>query len=610
MTLGQPWALALLLLALPIVLIYLLRAHPRRRQTTAAFLWRGLEQQMSASANWRRPPRSLALLLQLLALAASVAALAQPSLGERSSRQLIYLLDASPSMQATDVYPNRFEAARAAIRAEVEQLRDGEDITLIALEAHPRPLVASAEPSDVLRALGTAEPGARPVSLRDGLAMASERIRPALGGPREGSQIVVFTDGTLEPPAGIGPLALPVRFMSIGQAGGNQGVSSLQVRQAQGQTAQLSGFAVITNYADAPVRAPVRVAADDLPLQTHELDLPARGRAQLPFDVPLAARSVTVALGGRDHLPLDDRAEITVPENRPRTALLVSRSPEAWEQALSSLPSLEVTTQAPGAYRDIGSEIVVLDGFLPPRLPSGQIVVVNPTPGNGLVEVLGETRDVRLRPLDGRQPLLRSLDPTAIHLVKASRLGVPRWANTVAETAAGPAILQGELEGRRVVVIGFDPLVSGLEKLISFPILVANIVDFLGGSGADPYVPPGQTVTLALVPDAVQVELERPDGRHETISSRGGGVRIENTGQVGRYTLRQRLPSGEVQARSFSVNLFGEREADIAPHQIADWPAAGVLLADASRPGPIVWIPFAALALAILGAEWTHFVRS
>lgn len=607
MTLGQPSALALLFLALPIVLIYLLRAHPRRRPTTAAFLWRGLEQQVTARGNWRRLPRSLALLLQLLALIASVAALAQPSLGERTSRQLIYVLDASPSMQATDLAPSRFEAARSAIHEEVKLLHEGEHATLIALEANPRVLAAGPERLELLRALEAAEPGARPVSLRDALAMASERIQYP---PREGSGIVVFTDGTLDPPTGVGPLALPVRFVRVGQEGGNQGVSSLQVRQTQGQAAQLSGFAVLTNYADEPVRVPVRVAVDDLTLQTQQADLPARGRAELPFDVPLDARSVSVALGGRDYLRLDDRAEVTIPENRRRMALLVSRSPEAWEHALSSVSSLEVTTQAPGSYRDIGAEIVVFDGFLPPRLPSGQLVVVNPVSGNGLVDVLGEARDVRMRSFAARQPLLRSLDPAAIHLVKASRLGVPRWASTVAETEAGPVILQGDLEGRRVVVIGFDPLLSGLEKLVSFPILVANIAEFLGSSGADPFVAPGQPVTLALAPEAVQVELERPDGTHQAIASRGSGVLIEATSQVGRYTMRQRLPHGEVAARSFSVNLFGEREADIAPREIADWPAAEPLLADAARPGPSVWLPFVALALAILGAEWMHFVRS
>ena len=76
MTLGQPWALAFLALAVPILLIYLLRGNPRRLRTTAAFLWRGLDQQTTARRSWRRPPRSLALLLQLLALALGALALA------------------------------------------------------------------------------------------------------------------------------------------------------------------------------------------------------------------------------------------------------------------------------------------------------------------------------------------------------------------------------------------------------------------------------------------------------------------------------------------------------------------------------------------------------
>ena len=50
---------------------------------------------------------------------------------------------------------------------------------------------------------------------------------------------------------------------------------------------------------DATVRIPVRLTADGLLLETRLVDLPTRGRAELPFDVPSGAKSVGVALEGR-----------------------------------------------------------------------------------------------------------------------------------------------------------------------------------------------------------------------------------------------------------------------------------------------------------------------
>ena len=605
-SLAQPWALGLLGLAAPILLIYLLRGIPRRRPTTAAFLWRGLDRQQTARRSWRRLPRSLAMLLQLLALAAGVAALVQPVRGEPSPRQLIYILDASASMQATDVAPSRFEAARAAIRAELARLRPGDSATVIRLGPHPEILVASADQSELARGLDRARPGAAPVSLRDALALAGQRMVPPA---TEGSEIVVFTDGTLADPLGLGPQPVPVRFVKIGQSGDNQGVSALEVRRAPGEAAHFAGYAQVTNYADTPTRVPVRLTADGAPLETRLVDLPARGRAELPFEVPAGARSVAVALGGRDSLALDDRAEVTVPENRRRAALLVSRSPQPWEQALGSLPGLDLTMLAPAAYRDSGAELVVLDGFVPPTLPGGQLLVVNPPPGNGLAEVLGDVRDARVTSFDARHPLLRSLDLGAIRLVKAARLAVPRWAGSVAETPGGPLILAGELDGRRVVVLGFDPLVSGLEKLVTFPILVANAAEYLGGSGTDPSVAPGQAVMLPIGAEAQEAVLERPDGSRQAVPAGAGSAKIDSADQVGRYTLRQRLPGGEWLTRSFFVDLFGEAEADTAPRDRPPWPAAVPLEAGAQRPGPPIWSPFAALALALLGAEWLHFIR-
>ena len=605
MSLGQPWGLALLAVMAPIVVIYLLRGSPRRLPTGAAFLWRGLAEQTTARRKWRRPPRSLALLLQLLAVAVAALALAQPALGQQSSRQFVFVLDASASMQATDVSPSRFEAARAALRAELERLAPGDRATLVRLGSSAEVLASGSDRAQLLRALEAARPGVAPVRFRDALGLAAQRLEPPLAA---GSEVVVFSDGSLPDVPGLGPLPAPVRFVKIGERAENQGVSELEVVPTPNGNG-FGAFVRLTNYADHPAEVPARLAADGLPLETRLVSLPPRGRVELAFDVPGGARSVSVQLGGRDILPLDDRAAVSVPESQQRRALVVSRTPEPWEQALGALPGLVVETQLPEAYRDSGAELVLFDGFLPPSLPGGQLIVVNPPPGNHLVEVRGEHRDVRINAAEANSPLLRSIDLSAIRLVKAARLGVPPWASVAAESSAGPLMLQGQLDGRRVVVIGFDPFLSGLEKLVAFPLLVSNAVELLADSGVDPWVVPGQSVSLPVSAEALEVTLARPDGSLSTLDPRAGAARIETTDQIGPYLLRQRLPDGQVLARTFNVALFGETEADVAPRDLPSWPAAAPLEGAAPRPGPPIWLPFAALALALLGLEWLHYAR-
>src|SRR5439155_4492644 len=130
-------------------------------------------------------------------------------------------------------------------------------------------------------------------------------------------------------------------------------------------------------------------------------------------------------------------AEVTVAENRRRSVLLVSRSPQAWQQALSAVPSVDLAVEDPADYHDTGADLVVLDGFVPAKLPAGQLLIVNPPPDNGLVKLRGEVRGVQIRSIDSGQPLLRALDLGGFRLVKASSLAVPSWAVSVADTPGG-----------------------------------------------------------------------------------------------------------------------------------------------------------------------------
>jgi von Willebrand factor type A domain/Aerotolerance regulator N-terminal len=603
---SQPGALWLLAIAVPLVLIYALRGNPRQRPTTAAFLWRGLEQRLTAHRRWQRLPRSLALLLQLLALGAGTVALAGPVVSGRPFRQVVFVIDASPSMQASDPAPSRFDAARTEIGQRLAELADDDRVSLVRMGQRAE-VLASGRRADVERALVQARPGSARPDLREALTRAAELMQTPAG---EGSELVVFTDGTIGEPTGLPPLTVPVRFVRFGTRGNNQGISALSVRHPPGGGGNgLGGFARVTNYADQAIRLPVQIGVDGSTIATRLVELPARGRAELPFDVPSTARVVSLSLAGRDDLALDDRADIAISENRRRAALVVSPTPGPWEQALGALPSVTVNTQAPTSFHDSGADLVVLDGFVPAQLPGGQLLVVNPPPGNPLVSVLGEAREVIPNTFDARHPLLRSLDPGSLRLSRALRISPPGWASTVIGSQTGPLILAGEVDGRRIVVLGFDPFASQLEKLVTFPLLVANAVEYLNAGGLEPFVEPEQSVTLPVAAEAGEVSLAKPDGSREILPVRDGAVRLESTELTGRYVVRQQLPAGQQVTRSFAVNLFGEAEADTTPRDLTTIPADPSASSAAAPLSAAPWQPFALVVLGLLSVEWLYFVR-
>ncbi len=72
-----PTALALLTLAIPIVIFYMLRLRRESLQVASSLLWRRAVQDRTANAPWQRLRRNLLLLLQLLLLLLLVFSLAR-----------------------------------------------------------------------------------------------------------------------------------------------------------------------------------------------------------------------------------------------------------------------------------------------------------------------------------------------------------------------------------------------------------------------------------------------------------------------------------------------------------------------------------------------------
>lgn len=128
-----PAFLLLGLLAIPIILLYMLRLRRREVLVSSTLLWQKLMRDREANAPWQKLRRNLLLFLQLLILGALVFALARPfiPIPALASGNTVVLLDASASMQASDVEPTRFDAAKAEVSQIINDLSGSSQMTLI-----------------------------------------------------------------------------------------------------------------------------------------------------------------------------------------------------------------------------------------------------------------------------------------------------------------------------------------------------------------------------------------------------------------------------------------------------------------------------------------------
>ncbi len=137
-----PWALALLLLAPLLVWLYRRGLEP---PGASAVLHPDLALVARAGASGRRWRRHLGALLYFGALLLALLALARPTLAipEANPQAGIMLaLDVNLSMEARDIQPNRFEAARDAVRAFVDELPQGTRVGLVTFAGYATQVVS------------------------------------------------------------------------------------------------------------------------------------------------------------------------------------------------------------------------------------------------------------------------------------------------------------------------------------------------------------------------------------------------------------------------------------------------------------------------------------
>jgi Ca-activated chloride channel family protein len=613
MSLLAPAALALLALALPILILWMLRLRRRSVTVSSTMLWTRLLRDREANAPWQRLRRNLLLFLQLAILLALVLALARPfvPVPAVAGGVVVVLLDASASMNATDVLPSRFAVAQRAAEELVGGLGGDGIMTVIAVGSQPHILAAATGDKTVLRgAIAAAQVEQAPADWTPAFALAAG----ATSGAAE-STIVIVSDGNLPPD--LPPLPGEVRYVPVGREEGaeNLAITALAARDGAGGTelflniantgAPASGEGVtdslLSIYLDGTLYDSRRVdvaAGENLPLTL----------TGLPEDAVLIEARLLV----EDALALDNTAWAAKRPAGERRALVVSARNLFLERAIASLPEVSAFRSSPEAPLPAEPyDLVVFDSTLPAELPAAPLLIINPPPGNSFLPVSGTFSDTQLSRV-ADSPLLAYVDFSQVQILEARKVDPPAWANVLVAARGGPLLLVGEPAGRRVAVLTFDLHQSDLPLQIAFPVLIANLVSWLtpglpfdAGDGLQP----GEVVTL-YPGGAEEVLVRRPDGTTWTpspeMASGEAPLVFAETEQLGLYQVEMDgAPVGH-----FPVNLFNPAESALARQESITVGRAEIAPAGGEELGQReLWPWLAAAALVILLVEWWVYHR-
>jgi len=592
-----PLALTFAALGVPILILYMLKLRRQDVLVSSTLLWQRLLRDREANRPWQRLRRNLLLLLQLLVLSMLVLALARPFLPTPSiaSGSVVILLDASASMQAVDVAPSRFEAARGIARELIEGLGAGESGTLIIVGPHPAAL-ATGDRAVLRRALDQATPSGGPANWEAAAALAAGALRAS------GGETVILSDGATD--GALPALPGPVHFIRVGEHGDNLAITALAVREgSSGPQAYLRA----ANFGAAPAQVQVAFRASGRLFDVRSLSLPAGGNCGLILDdLPYDLVELEARLESDDPLPLDDIAWAVRGPAAERDVLLVTPGNLFLERALAILPEINLTRLAPGQPLPAEPyDLIVHDGILTGTLPAGNVWLLGAY-GEATTDIFTTTRITRART---DHPLLRHVDLSDVHVLQAWRVTPPPGAQVLIEAEGGSLLFVAERPEGRLAILPFDLHDSDLPLQVAFPILTANLTNWLLGhsrSGETVALQPGAALPLPSLPEAERIVVQAPDGTQRTLPIEENVPIYGDTDQLGVY-LATHIGADEAVLRTdrFAVNLSDAQESDITPQAALQVGQTEVAVSTRQAEGKQeLWPWLAGMALAMLGAEW------
>ncbi len=563
---------AILALSLPLIVVLHMR-HSRTKPlpvTTLRF-WDEATRHRRQRLAWRRPPRSLLLLLQLLIAALIVLALVRPALpvpglpGNNPPRQLIVVLDRSAAMRATDVAPSRFAAAKDRARALITAAPAEEAVTLLTLGGEPQTLRSrdAGDRATLLAALDRLVAGGGRADLNGALPT----LRAVLLPERENRVVLLSAGIFADAPDTATFAALPaaLSWERIGTATDNLAITTTETRRSAQNADRTELFARVANYGAAPIVARSVIEADGRVVDTRQLTIAAGGTTELVWQLPPGTRGARLRVeptnGRADPLAFDNEAHVVTRDGNQSRILLVSENPGELNRALAAQAGATVTTVSPGAYNsDERYDLTVFDRYVPIELPRGGILLVNPQTNTALLPTVGATEQApRVARLDRESAILSGVDlsgltfaPTAVHTL-------PSWATEVVGSERGPLILAGNRDGREIVAVTFDLAASGLTRKLAFPILIGNVVERLQTHRVPPTARLGTGVLLELFAGARAVQLREPSGATRDLELResiGAPPTVYAAlDQPGVYAVIERDAGGAtIVQESFAVN--------------------------------------------------------
>jgi hypothetical protein len=508
-------------------------------------------------------------------------------------------------MAATDGGASRFEQARQRARTLIAATSPGDRVTLIAAGPRAQIVVSGEDPFVLTAALDTLQPGGVGAAINEALTLAEAALDPQFS-----RRIVVVTDGAL-PPQPVRDVAVPVEWVQIGSAVPNRAIIAFASRPWGGR---IQVYARVASYDTAPFNGTLRIVSGNQVLAEEQVTIAPDGETEISWTLPGGVETLRAVIDGRDALPQDDSAYLSVAQGRPITVLLVSNQPAALRRALEVIPGVTVVATTPAAYATTPeraiADLTIFDGFLPDAWPQGSVLVIAPPPDPPLLRVAPDFQSLDAgAPLRQRGSTLEGLGFGGVVFNAVRRIEPPPWAEVLLASGDLPLILRGRTEGHEIAIWTFDLAGGNLTTRLAFPLLVARTVRDLAPPPLPQAVRAGEMLMIRPDPRATALVIRSPDDRRIEAPV-ASVVTLDTLIEPGFYTVEEQRGGATVLAGIVGVNAGAAIESNLRPQSAPPLRAPGNDPGSASGQHMIdLWPWLAGAALIVLAIEWVYVLR-
>lgn len=564
----NPSALWLSLLAVPLIALYALRVRPPRVEVATTMFWGTSHEQKPLRGVGNHLRDVVSLVLQLLLLALLTTALAEPQFygQDSATRQVVIVLDNSASMNATDVEPNRFEAARGEALRLVNRLGAEEEVAIITAGGAPRLVCRPTRlRSRVRRAIAEIQASQLPAQVGAALLFATEI-------PSDGHrQVVVITDKPVEE-VGQQEVFDGLSVIQVGGPTDNMAITQFQARRSFNDPLGYQVLVAVQNFSRQPARCRLVLTLNGAMVDVVPLELsPGRTWKRVLAESAAEGGQLLARIEHEDALALDNSAWSMLPDRTIRRVFLAGPGNLFLKRVLEAQPQVELHVVDAIPKELAPDDVLVLHQQPFDVLPLGRVLVIEPvnsTPDWNS----GALLDAPYVADQGDSLLLQHVDLGDVAFAGSREIELHTDAEILAHNPSGdPLLFTVRRNEGNALVMNLALEQGDLPLRTAFPVLIANALTWLtdaAGELQDTYQL-GEFVELPTNELPATVLLRSPSGREQLQEMRKGGPLIGPLDECGVWQIEVGSPSGNTATTlKLACNLSDANESNLLVEKV------------------------------------------